>query len=316
VTREDRIPQIRQRVPILDVLEEHGFVPVRRNGDTAYLHCPFPDHTDDQPSFTVKDLTWACWSQCDTRGDVIDLVMGLDGLPKATAIRQLATKAGLAHSEPTPPRQRLSTDKAKELLVQFVSERQWDPVAVEEIPLRVVLDDFDRPRVRFPYSYGEEIVWHQDRAIGNASPKWLSPKAKRPAIFNANALKLPGDRDGELLVCEGPSDVVAMLSTFEAPAVVGIPGSGNFRPEWVEVFAGLRQVVVIGDNDRAGLQFRERLGSHLGSVVGSVVHLYVPEPFNDLDDWRRWCGTSEPEQFEGPLLQAALDAEIRLDAVA
>lgn len=107
---------------------------------------------------------------------------------------------------------------------------------------------------------------------------------------------------------------MALCSTFTAPAVVGIPGSGNFRPEWVKAFAGLRQVLVIGDNDPAGEKFRARCRALLSPIVDRVIDLRVPDPYNDLDDWRRGCGTGEPELFGLPLFKAAGEAQARAGA--
>jgi DNA primase len=313
-TLVDRIPQICKSVSLAEVLSERGHEPARTGGGTAYYHCPLPGHVDQHPSFSVKDGHWQCWSQCSTGGDVVDLVVKLDGCSKADAIDRLARQAGLGR----PPKTRgtaLSHGTATHLLQQFITSRCWSPQAAAEARLSVVTDGYGRPRVPFPYLYADEIVWYQDRAIGDALPKWLSPPGRRPEIYNANAMRLPEDYAGALWIVEGPSDVLAMLSTYEAPAVVGIPGAGNFSPEWVPAFAGLRQVVIVGDNDEAGQKFRSRVEALLQPVVERLVHLRVPEPYKDLDDWRRACGTDEPERFGHPLC-AAIDAAFPSSEVA
>jgi hypothetical protein len=172
--------------------------------------------------------------------------------------------------------------------------------------LSVVLDVFGNPRVRFPYLYGRDLAWYQDRAIGEVPPKWLSPRGQKPAVFNANAIVVSKDRGG-LWIVEGPCDVMALLSTFEAPSVVGIPGAGTFLPSWVPAFEGLHWIFIVGDNDEAGLKFRSRVEALLSPVVENFMHVHVAEPFNDLDEWRRACGTEEPEMF-GSQLFAAVDS--------
>jgi 5S rRNA maturation endonuclease (ribonuclease M5) len=234
------------------------------------------------------------------------LLAAVEGLSNAEAVRRLGERCGLArdHTESPSP---LSPRRAERLLAGFLEGRGWDPAAAAEAGLHVVLGDHGRPRVRFPCFYGAELVWWQDRAIGEALPKWLNPAGKRPALFNANSLRLAAERDGELLVVEGPSDAMAVLSTYEAPAVVGVPGAGSFSPDWTPAFSGLRRVWVVADNDGAGMKLRERVRRLLGPVVPHVVDLFVPEAHKDLDDWRRGCGTEKPELF-GEALEAAFGA--------
>jgi len=308
-TLEDRCPAIRARVGIGELLAAHGHEPARTTGDTSYYHCPLPGHEDREPSFTVKGERWKCWSQCDASGDVIDLVVLLQACSHREAIDALSARAGLMRDKQPAPRTGLSPERSATLLADFLNVRQWDAGAAAEAGLHVVLDRYGHPRVRFPYRYGEETVWWQDRAIGDAQPKWLSPPGKRPAVYHARALQLAHERDDELWLVEGPSDVMALLSTFQAPAVIGIPGAGNFSPDWVPAFHGLREVVVCGDNDGAGLKFRERVAQLLARAVLTVVQLHVPEPYNDLDDWRRGCGTAVPELFGESLERAATAAE-------
>lgn len=308
-TRRDRIPEILKRVPIEAYLAELGHAPARESGATATYRCPFPDHADYHPSFTVRAGRGKCWSQCDWSGDVIDLAIALEGCPKPETIERLAASIGISSSE-IPARLSLPKAKAEALFARFVADRQWDPEAVDEMGLHAVIDDFRQPRIRFPYLYGKDTVWYQDRALGGGT-KWISPMGQRTAIFNAIGLELAAERDGEVWILEGPCDVMALLSTFESPAAVGIPGAGNFRPDWVDAFAGLRQVVIVGDNDESGLKFRAKCRSLLSPVV-KCIDLHVPEHSNDLDDWRR----ADPGKFAAAPLWAAQQAEGRSEAPA
>ena len=228
-------------------------------------------------------------------------------LLKGRGDRALRRARRYSRDDPAPPV--LAKAKADALLARFVAERRWDPEAVEEMGLHAVLDAFERPRIRFPYLYGDAVVWHQDRALGRGL-KWLSPKGQPTAIYNAKGLELAAERDREVWILEGPSDVMAMVSTFESPAVVGIPGSGNFRSEWVDAFAGFG-VILVGDNDEAGVKFRAKVRSMLSPVAEGIIDFYVPEPYNDLDDWRR----DDPEKFPEKFAAAPL-AKTRTGAAA
>jgi DNA primase len=72
-------------------------------------HCPVPDHEDRHASVTMHTdhrghQRWRCWSGDDThRGDAIDLTMATKRLSRIAAIDWLATRIGLAPSEPPSP---------------------------------------------------------------------------------------------------------------------------------------------------------------------------------------------------------------------
>jgi hypothetical protein len=60
----------------------------------------------------------------------------------------------------------------------------------------------------------------------------------------------------------------------------------------------------VADNDPAGEKLRARVDETVGRVVRTVYHPRVPEPFGDLDEWRRQVGS---EAFAEGLF-AAIDA--------
>ena len=65
-------------IPIEDIAESLG-LDLRKDGTTFYLHCPCPDHNDNNPSArlsTAQDKyenTFKCWS-CGEHGGVLELV--------------------------------------------------------------------------------------------------------------------------------------------------------------------------------------------------------------------------------------------------
>ncbi len=309
---EDRIGPIVERVLIVELLAERGHEPTKRQGMTWTYHCPLPGHLDTNPSFTVKDAKWRCWSICGCGGDVVDLVMALDGINSATAIEQLAARIGLGR-EPRPQARGLSPEKESALLESFTANRQWEPDAVAGAGLSVVLDDFGRPRIRFPYRIKGRKVWHQDRAIGSAEPKWLAPKDSRRLLYNADSITLAGQRGGCWLL-EGPCDVLALQSTYEAPAALGIPGVEGFRPDWVAAFADLQGVFLVADNDPAGEKLRAQLDALFAPLTTPLLHVRVPESYNDLDEWRRGAG-ADNDQFDDELLAAVIVAQAERDRI-
>jgi DNA primase len=280
---EDRIPYVRDRVSIEDV----------------------------HPSATVKEGHLQCWS-CGFRGDVVDLVELLDGVSRAEAIERLACRIGMGSSPTTKNRKQrsekvpdrdLSVRQQCEFLDTFIHARGWSRMAAAEGELSVVLDGCRRPRVRFPYRVNGSVVWWQDRAIGSATPKWLNPSGLSATIYNADRGFARADETGGCWILEGAADVVALRSTYEDPAVVGIPGCESFRPEWSSAFRDL-DVFILSDRDVAGERLREQLSELLKTEARSVRHVRVPEPWVDFDEWRRAC-SCDNDRMAAELVAAA-----------
>lgn len=336
----DRIDEIVSRIDILDWLAEHGHSPTRQISGVWQYHCPLPKHVDQHPSFTVKDNRWRCWSACGKSGDVIDLEVALSGSTVADAIERLAerigtgrprtyvtgartaslkgkadqtpeptptSKPGLRSPPPSAPTTPIPPVVADEILATFVAGRGWDPAAVAEAGLTVVRDAYGRTRIQFPYHLDGEVIWHQDRALGTNTPKWLAPSGSEAFLYNADALLRADERSGTWVV-EGPTDALAMRSTFDAPAVVGVPGVNAFKGEWTKAFDDIDTVLIVGDNDGGGERFRSVVAKALAPpVVRHVLQVRVPPGFGDLDDWRRGCGCDN-ERFAEALHQAVAHA--------
>jgi DNA primase len=288
----DRVPEILERVDLPALVAASAGVAARTSGGTRYFHCPNVEHPDRNPSFTVTDRAWRCWSQCGTGGDAIDLLIWLgQARDKADAIDQLARHVGLERS-PRPRRQPVrSLDRYRSagILSHFLEQRGWPHDLIAELGLSIVLDKVGHPRVRFPFRFRQDVVAWQDRAVNeNAGLRWLSSPGPIPCPYEVNRLRRAKEV-GQVLVVEGISDTAAVIATFEHPAVVGIPGTCGFKPHWAPAFAGL-EVLVVGDRDAAGEKFRVNLVRYLAPVAAAIHQIRIPEPWHDLDEWRRGCG--------------------------
>ncbi|HEX4353050.1 MAG TPA: CHC2 zinc finger domain-containing protein, partial [Polyangiales bacterium] len=92
------INRIKQDLTILDALDGLG-VAFTSHGDKR-ISCPI--HNGDDGSFSIFDgddgQRWRCHSQCQTSGDVIDLIEAIEKLEPGAAIRRAAELLGI---EPT-----------------------------------------------------------------------------------------------------------------------------------------------------------------------------------------------------------------------
>jgi len=293
MTFDDRIPELLERVDLAGLVVRLGGVESNRAGTFPCLN---PGHEDRNPSFTVKDGRWKCWSACDAGGDAIDLLVWFRELTKAEAIDELAAIVGLERSDAGPP----TVPAERDLLVGWCLRRGWGPWVVDECGLSVVADDYGRRRIRFPFRLAGQVPYHQDRAVDDdVKLRWLSPKGARPVPYEADRLRLARER-GHVFVVEGVTDVVALVDAYTAPAVVGVPGVAAWRPAWARAFVGLG-VYVLADNDQAGERFRARLDDDLRPVARDVWQVAVPPEHNDVAAWRR---SLDAERFDVEIMAA------------
>jgi DNA primase len=276
----DRIQWIKQNVdPISEATSLLGPPQRMRSGRLLWV-CPV--HDDHKPSLQGDTVPpwegrFKCYP-CDFNGDIIDLLMFVKGISKREAIDQLAPPERFPRREFEPGVE----------MRRFLQGRAWEPEVAKELGLSVVSDKFDRPRIRFPFRRRGTVVYWQDRACSDEqSPKWLSATGPTPCPYEID--RIANAHSNWLLLVEGLPDVVALAHAFPACAVVGIPGGSAFKPEWASLFKGLR-VCVVADNDDAGINLRARLDGSLGIAV---THAFIPECFNDLDQWRQ----KDPEKF-------------------
>ena len=102
-----------------------------------------------------------------------------------------------------------------------------------------------------------------------ALPKILFSKGRAKIPFNLQDL-LTFDKSKPLLVLEGHKDVLNAIANGYQAVTSG--GAGDlFREQDILLFKGFKKVVIVGDNDEAGLKFNERIKSQLSGVVDNII---------------------------------------------
>lgn len=274
--------------------------------------CPVPTHaqTGATPPVSITNgndyARWNCHG-CHTGGTAVDLVKHRHGMDTAEAFAWLRERYGSPSAHTPPPRPklhrpsgpppdpdhgRLEGDRADQVLATYVESRQWSPDVVDVFGLYAVRGRFGAPRVRHPYRVGGEVRWWQDRAItaNDNGSKWHNPTGIERMPYAADlrdTLARTSDR-GQIVVVEGPPDVIAMWHALPNTPVIGLPGTEGVH-RWAPMLAGL-DVIIATDPDPAGDKAAEVLEPLVHATGGRTTRLRPPL---DLDDWRRHLGDDD-----------------------
>jgi len=98
------VDEIKARLDIIDIVSES--VELKRSGKNYTGFCPFHANTRT-PAFVVfaDSGTWRCFGECSEGGDIFNYVMKKEGWDFATALRELADRAGVELRPITPQEQ-------------------------------------------------------------------------------------------------------------------------------------------------------------------------------------------------------------------
>lgn len=128
----------------------------------------------------------------------------------------------------------------------------------------------------------------------------MSTKGASTGLFGIEKIK-PGK--GTVYLCEGEWDAMALdalASKLKKDiCVVGVPGAGTFKKEWVSAFQG-KNVIALYDNDEAGENGERVALTKLKGVAASIKFIEwptdVPSGF-DVRDWVNYgLGLDKPDK--------------------
>lgn len=233
-------------------------------------------------------------------------------------------------------------DKAKHLFVNIKSTQYKCHVCLESGNLTTFLTTMmelthdDTPRETFGKLRklrGIPSVAFKRWGLAHDTANWLIPhRNKNGNVVNVVTWAGPGQpmksapgcskglfgmdrlakaaKGAPIWVCEGEWDTMALtwlLRRFKEPGVVvGVPGAGTFKDEWVPLFRG-RNVVLVFDADAAGDQGAAKAVEKLRGRCASINSVAWPDKCRerkkgfDVSDWIAHGWADHRDEFRGCL---------------
>lgn len=312
---------------------EAGGVSLKGDSAQQKVRCPFPDHQDSTPSFSVnlRDGMFNCFG-CSRDGDLVKFHAERNGYSETGAIADLKRRLGLtgngSESRPEARRDRPATippqvDAAAfwgnlaaadtEAIAYLESRRLWP------VPDGTVRFEPERHRIAVPlFDVSGRIVNCQRR---NLTPKPEGGRDDRFEVLSGCPVKDAafGEAAGEgpFWIVEGMADFLAAAILSERLAVTPLgayntstaPGMATAR---ARAFRG-RRVYVSFDRDSAGQQALENTCKALEAAGATAIPAPYPAGFKDLAEIIEHCGPEDTAKIMQEVFAAA-DAE-RADRV-
>lgn len=223
---------------IVQELLRRGHKPVTMTTQSAVYRCPFPDHQDEHPSFTVDLQTgrFICFG-CGRKGTVAELRAGLDQFMEQGVVCPDKQYGSLAHGPVVSPVSCRTPNASSSGLTldDLIAQKALSPEVLQREG--VVQSKYaGMPCVQVPYysESGQCLAVRSRIALEGDRFRWR--KGDRAVLYGLNHLE--GFRAaGFVLVVEGETDCWTAWE-YGIPCL-GVPGKSIWRSEWSELLSGL-----------------------------------------------------------------------------
>jgi hypothetical protein len=244
-------------IDYIDRRHDHDYRP------TQYMaRCPFPDHRDRRPSFSIQSESglWFCFG-CGRGGNLAQLVTKITRAPKFLAERWLSyvvyepcrpyrpepefsyrDEAWYARTFPSPP-------------AWALDERGIDRAVADELGIRWYdEDDCWILPIRHPDDF--KLIGWQVKAQGRKFIKTLEGTPKGMTLFGIELLLQPGT---PAIVVEDALDAAVIMSATDYGGVVATFGVSISDEQLRLLATRASEILIAFDNDEAGAQGLARI---------------------------------------------------------
>ncbi|TDE87357.1 toprim domain-containing protein [Deinococcus sp. S9] len=319
----ERIQRAKDNYSLEQVAHRLGLRTDTRSGE-LYASCVNPAHDDRHPSMHLATRgryagKFKCWA-CGISGDVVDLVAVALGVKAGAALDWLD---GQQRADPMPkpkPRVEREAPKLNEDLYPFAFQayhERSDAAALwlANRGLAPVMDAFflgstDAPgfpvsllpqkwdsetgrvyqhknflnRLVIPYLMPDgSVPFVNARALGEAKPKYLKASRPQGGCVPPYLLHMMLEMSDQIFLAEGEVDALSLHVALPGVAAAAIPGTQTLSERDEPLFEG-KDIVIVMDNDAAGVKAREELERRLRPYARSVTQAYVHPDHNDINE--------------------------------
>ena len=227
-----------------------------KNDKNGWMAC-CPAHNDINPSLSIKEDNGKILFHCFANCSYFQIVHAL----------------GFNEHE-----QKSSNNKTSKTSQKIVAEYDYFDEAGEMVYQAVRLEPKNF-RVRRPDGNGG-WVWN------------LNGIEKVP--YHLPELLQARENNQPVIICEGEKDADNIMGKLGLAATTTISGSNSWNNDYTEYFDGLN-VIILPDNDSAGLNYAHNIAMSLWGIANSVKLVKLPDlpEKGDVSDWIDRGGTGE-----------------------
>lgn len=257
------------------------------------IKCPF--HADETPSLHVyDDGGWKCFG-CGKHGDVIDFLgyyyygeqynpdtHFIEVIDRISALGIKPLPVHTTRPKPTKPKLRLDID-LEEIMRWHESmppqrRQYWYSRGLTDRTIDEFLLGWDGKRYTIPALYRLQpfaVKRRQSDIDDGIAAKYTQIAGGRVGIFNADVLWTAT----KCIVCEGEIDCM-LLTQLGYHAVSSTGGAGSWKAEWAKFFTHIREIVILYDNDAAGIEGANKVRSGMRRAKIAT----LPEGIKDVGE--------------------------------
>ena len=239
---------------------------------------------DDRFAINIKKQLFNC-RNCKTGGDVIDFVQWLDGVEFLEACTTLAGPPPEINGKDT------TAAAPREILIDKYIYRDESGAVL----FAVGRYEYQYPDGSFVLKNGKhKKEFRQKRPDPDRPGKWIdNVKDVRIVPYRLPDLIEAIANDYSVAIVEGEAKA-DLLWSWNIPATCNAMGAGKWKSEHSEFLRGA-DVVILPDNDDAGLNHADVVGQSLQGIAKSVrvLELSGLGPKGDIIDWAKQGGTVE-----------------------
>lgn len=272
-----------KKISILSYIQENHVCKTKKAGSCISINpCPICGHND---SFRIdKENRWHCYSECNTGGDLIDLVKAWKHMDDKQAIEHIG-------GEPMPTKQQKLTvaDLAQHKMIPL--EFLQKTCKIKQNGHGVIFGYFKqdgnpaRNRIRHGIS-GHDVRWTTDHKP--IVPYGIWHLREKPYPF--------------LWLVEGESDSWTLW--YNKIPAIGIPGANMSKLIDLAHVANAKEIYISHEPDKAGDEFVKSITDRLTQVgyKGKAYPVRMPDGCKDPSDL--WCKLRDKDKFAQSLLGA------------